>query len=87
MGLILIVIGAVAGWKSGSFNPSAYAILGGGAVLAAGVLLLLETRGSIAFLPDLLSIFVGWVVAFLYLAVPYTLLAWLKAKRVENRGE
>ena len=87
MGLILIVIGAVAGWKSGALYPSAYAILAVAAMVAAALLALLEAGGSTALLADPLTLLSGWLVAFLYLAVPYTLLAWLKAKRIENRGE
>jgi hypothetical protein len=47
----------------------------------------LEARGAVDLLSDPFTLLTGWLVAFLYLAVPYTLLAWLKAKRIENRGE
>ena len=86
MGLILIVIGGVAGWRAGYLDPSAYAILAFGAALVAGLMLLLESRGLPAPL-DVITVLASWLVLFLYLAVPYTALAWLKAKRVENRGE
>ena len=87
MGLILIVIGAVAGWRSGAFRGFDYAVFGVIAAGAAALSLYAEARGSTALLLDPASLLLTWLFAFAEIAGAYTLLALLKAKRIENRGE
>lgn len=87
MALILIIIGGVAGWGSGRLYASAYGILAMAALLVAGMLIVLQPGVLGAVMRDPPAGLVLWLVSFLELAVPYTLFAWLKAKRIENRGK
>jgi hypothetical protein len=87
MGLILIVIGAVSGWRSGRFYGHAYAIFAVVALVVGALALFLEAGGSAALLRYPILLLSASLVAFVEIAGAYTLFAWLKAKRIENRGE
>lgn len=80
MGLILIAIGAIAGWKVAELGWRIYALIAGLALIPAAIAVF--ASGGVG---DPLGWLSAWAVAFLYLAVPYSMLAFLKKKRLENR--
>ncbi|MHA6316844.1 hypothetical protein ACXYN8_04185 [Altererythrobacter sp. CAU 1778] len=82
MGLILIVIGAVAGWKIADLHPRSFLLLALAAIMptAAAVMLDPMPHGPVGWIAV-------WLVTFLYVAVPYALLATLRRARARNRTE
>lgn len=82
MGLILAIIGGIAGWKTGEFHWRYFAIMAVAALVPAviGVMMFWARADALTFLA-------AWLAAFAYLAIPFTALAWLKRKRLENRSD
>ena len=82
MGLIFAIIGGIAGWKVGDFHWRYFAIMAAMAMVPAIIGLVMFI--SIATIGSFVS---AWLAAFAYLAIPFSLLAWLKKKRIENRDD
>ena len=82
MGLIFAIIGGIAGWKVGDLHWRYFGIVAAMALVPAIIALMMFI--SIATIGSFVS---AWLAAFAYVAIPFSLLAWLKKKRVENRAD
>jgi predicted MFS family arabinose efflux permease len=82
MFLVLIVIGSIAGWKTGDLRGRNFALLAVLAIVPTWVLLALR------MFPNEPALWIStWLVCFAYLAIPYVMLAWLKRARERNRAD
>ncbi len=89
MGMIMIVAGLFGGWRAGYFDVYGYAALAIFAAVLLGLVAVVFSQTPLGTIgvSDIPTLLVDWIVLFVYGAVPFTLAAWLKKTRIENRGE